>query len=168
MPSGGTSTTMTFTVTTTDARSCTASPARRATCSSTATSTATPRGYAVVEVDGERLSWYYKPAGGKRDMQMRLYAPGRTNSACVYANVWGYDTAWSAVEWIPASGGQAEAMERTQRTDPYYEEVLATGVRGGTPTNTWHMFRVDPGSERGGMVRVTDSFGHTYESSVSW
>lgn len=91
----------------------------------------TPRGYAVVEVDGERLSWYYKPAGGKRDMQMRLYAPGRTNSACVYANVWGYDTAWSAVEWIPASGGQAEAMERTQRTDPYYEEVLATGVRGG-------------------------------------
>jgi hypothetical protein len=30
------------------------------------------------------------------------------------------------------------------------------------------MFRVDPGSERGGMVRVTDSFGHTYESSVSW
>ena len=128
----------------------------------------TPRGYAVVEVDGERLSWYYKPAGGKRDMQMRLYAPGRTNSACVYANVWGYDTAWSAVEWIPASGGQAEAMERTQRTDPYYEEVLATGVRGGTPTNTWHMFRVDPGSERGGMVRVTDSFGHTYESSVSW
>ena len=105
----------------------------------------TPRGYAVVEVDGERLSWYYKPAGGKRDMQMRLYAPGRT-----------------------ASGGQAVAMERTQRTDPYYEEVLATGVRGGTPTNTWHMFRVDPGSERGGMVRVTDSFGHTYESSVSW
>ena len=101
-------------------------------------------------------------------MQLRLYAPGRTNSACVYANVWGYDTAWSAVEWIPASGGQAEAMERTQRTDPYYEEVLATGVRGGTPTNTWHMFRVDPGSERGGMVRVTDSFGHTYESSVSW
>ena len=87
-------------------------------------------------------------------MQMRLYAPGRTNSACVYANVWGYDTAWSAVEWIPASGGQAEAMERTQRTDPYYEEVLATGVRGGTPTNTWHMFRVDPGSERGGMVRA--------------
>ena len=81
----------------------------------------TPRGYAVVEVDGERLSWYYKPAGGKRDMQMRLYAPGRTNSACVYANVWGYDTAWSAVEWIPASGGQAVAMERTQRTDPYYE-----------------------------------------------
>lgn len=73
-------------------------------------------------------------------MQMRLYAPGRTNSACVYANVWGYDTAWSAVEWIPASGGQAVAMERTQRTDPYYEEVLATGVRGGTPTNTWHMF----------------------------
>ena len=128
----------------------------------------TPRGYAVVEVDGERLSWYYKPAGGKRDMQMRLYAPGRTHSDCVYANVWGYDTAWSAVEWIPASGGQAVAMERTQRTDPYYEEVLATGVRGGTPTNTWHMFRVDPGSERGGMVRVTDSFGHTYESSVSW
>lgn len=128
----------------------------------------TPRGYAVVEVDGEQLSWYYKSAGEKRDMQMRLYAPGRTNSACVYANVWGYDTAWSAVEWIPASGGQAVAMERTQRTDPYYEDVLATGARGGTPTDTWHMFRVDPGSERGGMVRVTDSFGHTYESSVSW
>lgn len=72
---------------------------------------------------------------------------------------------WSG---FPLRAGQAVAMERTQRTDPYYEEVLATGVRGGTPTNTWHMFRVDPGSERGGMVRVTDSFGHTYESSVSW
>ena len=34
----------------------------------------------VVEVDGEQLSWYYKSAGEKRDMQMRLYAPGRTNS----------------------------------------------------------------------------------------
>ena len=129
----------------------------------------TPRGYVVVDVDGDQLTWYYKSVGGKRDMQMRLYAPGRTNSAYVYANVWGYDARWSAVEWIPASGGQAVAMERTQRADPYYEEVLATGVRGGTPTNTWHMFRVDPGSgERGGKVRVTDCFGQTYESSVSW
>lgn len=129
----------------------------------------TPRGYVVVDVDGDQLTWYYKSVGGKRDMQMHLYAPGRTNSAYVYANVWGYDARWSAVEWIPASGGQAVAMERTQRTDPYYEEVLATGVRGGTPTNTWHMFRIDPGSgERGGKVRVTDCFGQTYESSVSW
>ena len=51
----------------------------------------TPRGYVVVDVDGDQLTWYYKSVGGKRDMQMRLYAPGRTNSAYVYANVWGYD-----------------------------------------------------------------------------
>lgn len=128
----------------------------------------TPRGYVVVDVDGEELSWYYKSVGEPQQMQMRLYAPGRTNSDYVYANIWGYDTRWSEVTWIPDTGGPGVAMERTQRTDPYYEELLATGARGGTPTNTRHMFRVRPGAERSGTVRVTDSFGRTSESSVAW
>ena len=128
----------------------------------------TPRGYAVVDVDGEQLTWYYKSVGEKRDMQMRLYAPVRTESEYVYANIWGYDIRWSDVEWIPDTGFTGVAMARVQRTDPYYEEVLSTGLRGGTPTNTWHMFRVKPGGERSGKVRVTDCFGQTYESSLSW
>lgn len=128
----------------------------------------TPRGYLVIDVDGEQLSWHYKSVGEPEEMQMRLYAPARTGSDYVYANIWGYDTQWSDVEWIPDTDGQGVAMERVQHTDPYYEEVLAMGQRGATPTNTWHMFRVRAEGERGGTVRVTDCFGRTWESSVTW
>jgi len=63
----------------------------------------TPRGYMVVEVDGEAVSWYYKPysyendvpSGLDRSHQIRVYAPGVWYSdGYVYANVWNHDARW--------------------------------------------------------------------------
>src|SRR5699024_8839215 len=64
----------------------------------------TPRGYLMIDVDGEAISWYYKPyayendvpSGLKRDHQMQAYAPRKYyDDSYFYVNVWGYDARWS-------------------------------------------------------------------------
>lgn len=128
----------------------------------------TPRGYLVLDVAGRELSWYYKSADKPRDYQMRVYSPKRTNSDYVLANIWGYDVRWGEVEWIEADGTK-KTMTRTRHTDPQLEDIIASGGIGGAPTNSWHMFRIEPSScAKGGTVRVTDRFGATYETAVAW
>ena len=67
----------------------------------------TPNGYMVMEVDGDKVEWYYKSIGHDRDYQMRLY---RGNLKCggeheyfelqhgedvILANVFNADNAWT-------------------------------------------------------------------------
>mgnify|MGYP000784599580 FL=1 len=82
----------------------------------------TPRGYMVVEVDGEAVSWYYKPysyendvpSGLDRSHQIRVYAPGVWYSdGYVYANVWNHDARWGAVRYTDSGKSDAEMKRVT-------------------------------------------------------
>lgn len=170
MPSGGTSTTMTFTVTTTDARSCTASPARRATLFLNGDVNATARRAA--------MPWSRSMANGSRGITSRRAgsaicrcasmhpdAPIRPVSMPMSGVMTRPGAPWSG---FPLRAGRRRRWSGRSAPIPITRRCWRRVCAEGRPTNTWHMFRVDPGSERGGMVRVTDSFGHTYESSVSW
>ncbi len=131
----------------------------------------TPHGYAVFEVNGTDLKWYYKSAGYDCDYQMRTYAPGSCEEcpADVVANVWNYDTAWK-VELLE-NGKKTADMVQFTGYDPISKahcsdrEVVLYEWISAIPND--HMFRATPtieGSKR--QVRVTDRFGNVYISDV--
>lgn len=85
----------------------------------------TPAGYAVFEIDGDRVSWYYKSVGLPREVQMKLYDGGDDPAFAgrIVANVWNCDAAWR-VE-MRADGGEPVAMERTTAADPQARTLYA-------------------------------------------
>ncbi len=88
----------------------------------------TPRGYLVIDVDGEQISWYYKPCvyelgqpkalptESPKDYQIRAYSPGKLGADGrayyddnkVYAVVWGYDAKWEKVLYTDSGKSKAE------------------------------------------------------------
>ena len=142
----------------------------------------TPRGYMVVEVDGETVSWYYKPysyendvpSGLDRSHQIRVYAPGAWYSdGYVYANVWNHDARWGAVRYTD-SGKSGVEMKRVTVCDgafvrmaDHYNSVQTTATF--EPFRTSHMFRILPtaGVDRA-TVEATDRFGERYTTTVTW
>ncbi len=131
----------------------------------------TPHGYAVFEVNGTDVKWYYKSSGYDCNYQMRVYAPG-TVEECptdVVANVWNYDSAWK-VELLE-NGKKTADMERITAYDPiskaHCSDREVVKYEWIYPMTNDHMFHATPkieGSKR--QVRVTDRFGNVYISDV--
>ena len=142
----------------------------------------TPRGYMVVEVDGEAVSWYYKPysyendvpSGLDRSHQIRVYAPGVWYSdGYVYANVWNHDARWGAVRYTDSGKSDAEMKRVTVydgafvRMANYYNSVQTTATF--EPFRTSHMFRILPTAGAAqATVETTDRFGEHYTATVTW
>lgn len=134
----------------------------------------TPRGYLVVDVDGEQISWYYKPSGLGRDRQIRAYAPGAWYSdGYVYANVWNHDARWSEVRYTD-SGKDKAGMKRVTAYDgafvrmaDYYNSTQNTATF--EPFRTSHMFRILPtAGATQATIETTDRFGEHYTTTLEW
>lgn len=132
----------------------------------------TPAGYAVFEVDGDTLSWYYKSVGHEADHQMRLYteADAPEFAGYVVANIWNSDPAWQ-VEFFFDGRKQACAPERFEAIDPAArklysnKEGLDHSWIGPTPSD--HFYRCPIGEGvRMVEVRATDRFGRTYTQQL--
>ncbi len=133
----------------------------------------TPQGYVVLNVDGENLDWYYKAVGRGQDYQMKVYPPLKTDGRHIVANIWNYGDGWGKAEWWE-NGVKVCDMEQFEAKDPDYETVFS-GVTNETtrkycePLLSPNMFRVMPSENAtSGEVRVTDVFGNTYRSSITW
>lgn len=130
-----------------------------------------PRGYAVYEVDGTKLKWYYKSSGYPRDYQMRTYGPGQVEEfpEDVVANVWNYDSHWK-VELLE-NGKKTADMVKFTGYDPiskaHCSDRSVVVYEWIWPITNEHMFHATPkfkDSHR--QVRVTDRFGNVYISDV--
>ena len=139
----------------------------------------TPNGYMVAEVDGDKLSWYYKSVGYDRDYQMRAYSPVDTNSDYVKVNIWNHSpNTWSTPEWWENGVKVADMVCTGKEYDPGYlkiyarhnQEKLSNANRTlSRPAKVPFLFRVVPTAGiRSGEVRVTDNFGKTYIQKVEW
>lgn len=55
-----------------------------------------PWGYMVYEIDGDDVTWYYKPVDKGPEMQFSAFPVGEDplNPACVVVNVWNWDPDW--------------------------------------------------------------------------
>ncbi len=124
----------------------------------------TPNGYAVYEIDGDRVTWHYKSTGYAKTYQFKVYRPGESGEkpGAVVANVWNYDPKWK-VEWFENGLFKGE-MEQFVGFDPLIKDVSPSYKRV-----TDHLFAIAPAPGiRKGLVRVTDRFGKVYEQEISW
>ena len=103
----------------------------------------TPRGYAVYEVNGTELKWYYKSTGLPKDHQISLFTEKTGNTVRVSANVWNWDTAWSVEYFLDAKPmGQ---LKNQTGFDPlsvtlYKGDLLPEGRHFPEPHMTDHLF----------------------------
>ena len=130
-----------------------------------------PRGYAVYEVDGSDVSWYYKGAEHDRDYQMRVYSIGECEEYPddVVANVWNYDSKWN-VELLE-DGKVTSNIERFTGYDPLSKEHCNDRSKIKYewiyPMQNLHMFHATPKNPNAKLqVRVTDRFGNVYVQDV--
>lgn len=133
----------------------------------------TPGGFGVFEVDGDRISWYYKSTGHEKPHQMRLYKPGadKGRSAAVIANIWNHDPRWT-VEWFE-DGKPKGVMEQYTGYDPmavslYLGDALPSARQWVEPVLTDHLFSAAPSAGAKEIkVRAKDRFGNVYEEKIS-
>ena len=147
----------------------------------------TPRGYMVIEVEGENISWYYKPCNyeeGKtlnltKEYQIRAYYPGELDPGSgvyysdrkVYANVWNHDAHWGPVYYTD-NGKTKVAMTKGTTYDGYanylyflYKDQYTVLEKSSTP----HMFSIEPSEgATSATIETTDRFGNHYTADISW
>lgn len=132
----------------------------------------TPGGYAVYEIDGDNINWYYKSVGRDPEYQFELYPRGRSREhpEAVVANIWNVDSSWK-VEWAE-DGVPMGAMTRYTGYDPnIYNDVKLHGKDYAFPyvgsDLTEHLFYAVPASETSVItVTATDHNGNVYTSTL--
>ncbi|MEO7212971.1 calcineurin-like phosphoesterase family protein [Mucilaginibacter sp.] len=131
----------------------------------------TPRGYAVYEVNGTAIKWYYKSTGLPIENQLSLYVEKLTNQMRLIANVWNYDPEWKVEYFLDDK--PMGALPKEIGYDPlavtlYKGDQLPAGRHFVEPIQTDHLFvtHFDPAVNKV-RVDVTDRFGNKYTSEVN-
>lgn len=137
----------------------------------------TPQGYMVLEVDGEKMEWYYKTVGYDRSHQMNVYSPTRNGTEFVKVNIWNWAADyWSTPEWWENGKKVADMINEPEKDIAYLENYAKYGPFLGRkgddkaiPHNAHGTFHIKPSEGvRSGEVRVTDNFGKTYIEKIEW
>ena len=139
----------------------------------------TPNGYMVMEVDGDKVEWYYKSIGRERDYQMHVYAPHRTGGELVKVNIWNWSkNHWSTPEWWENGVKVGDMTHKFEKDIAFLEDHKEKGPHPYSPKSKYDtakpytahgMFHIKPSEGcRSGEVRVTDNFGVTYVQTVEW
>lgn len=133
----------------------------------------TPGGYAVYEINGDKLNWYYKSVDRPREYQFELYPRGmsREHPEAVVANIWNVDSTWK-VEWMEDGVLQGEMTRYTGYDPNIWNDVSEHGKDYAFPyvgsDLTEHMFYAVPQSETSIVtVRVTDHNGNVYTQTLN-
>ncbi|NDK57001.1 calcineurin-like phosphoesterase C-terminal domain-containing protein [Pontibacter fetidus] len=127
-----------------------------------------PGGYAVYEVDGTDLKWYYKSTGFDADHQMTIYVQPAAEHKRMLVNVWNWDPEWK-VEWW-ADNQYKGTLQNIISHDPvaweqYQGDQLPKGRTYVEPRETEHFFEAFvPATIKQLKVVATDRFGRKYES----
>lgn len=132
----------------------------------------TPPGYAVYDVDGADLKWYYKTVGKEHNYQSSIFM--RTNEQGqreMVANVWNYDPNWKVI-W-QADGADKGELISSEDFDPlavnlYKGDQLPAGRPFVEPKKTKHIFKtIIPDGVSSVKLMATDRFGNHFETMAS-
>lgn len=132
-----------------------------------------PPGFAVYQVEGNDMRWYYHATEGGSALQLRLYKPGQVSEKpeAVVANIWNWDAGWKVV-WSQ-DGKPMGAMERIVGRDPlatqlYLGPELPAKHKWVEPSLTDHLFAAVPtAGARLITVEATDRFGQVFTEKIS-
>lgn len=148
---------------------------------------ATPPPYTWRDWDYENGRAVMRRSGKPLDesYQMQVFAPGTypgsDGTRYLYANIFLWDELWE----LPKFTMNGKPLVMTRVTDKNYcyslanreikeyykanNSYLAAGDYGFVTNNTESIFRIYVAEETGsGTVKVTDRFGNTYSSEISW
>lgn len=129
----------------------------------------TPPGYAVYDVEGADLKWYYKPVGKELNYQSTIFM--QTNAAGqreMVANVWNWDPSWKVI-WQADDSVKGELFS-IEDFDPlavslYKGDQLPAGRPFVEPRKTKHIFKtIIPDGVSSVKLMATDRFGNRYET----
>ena len=128
----------------------------------------TPKGYAVYEVDGESVAWWYKATGHDSDHQIRTYPAGADPTAPDewVANVWGATDDWTVV-WYE-DGIRTGHMARRVGVDPMSRRLHRGDDQPKKhswvePVPTEHLYYAPTNPDANRVrVEVTEWFGRPY------
>lgn len=130
-----------------------------------------PKGYAVYEIDGDSISWYYKSVGKDKNHQLKLYKVGAdaANPTSFIANVYNYDTKWK-VRWYEDDVMMGE-MTQYWGTDPLAGELYQPGKNKKhswlSAGKTHHLFKAEPKNLNAKIrVEVVDRFGNLFSEKL--
>lgn len=128
-----------------------------------------PNGYQVFEGNKNKISWYYKATGQKRNWQFKTYPKGsimeRPNA--VVAKVWNWDKNWR-IRWYEDEKFMGD-MEQFYSYDPDYLAHLngRRAVADYEPARTNHYFSATPSiTAKKIKIEVTDCFGEAYTEEI--
>ncbi len=174
----------------------------------------TPRGYVVLKIDGENVSWKFKPTKyqsdpsstrlmeykrrsvssnvisvGEKELdasyQMIAYPrgsykakSGEIDEKGVYVNVFMWDENWEKPKFKGADG-RTSTMTRVEASSSYDRyDLEAFDISAfyskkyseiDYDAEVYHLFRfASSKSSDSGTISVTDRFGNTYTTTVSW
>lgn len=123
----------------------------------------TPNGYAVYEINGNDVTWFYKCTGKPADHQMTVYKPGRATAhpGNVVANIWNWDSKWT-VEWLE-DGVSKGIMSQIRCKDPIVVESYPEHMH--VPSD--HFFSATPSAQAKEItVKATDRFGKVFQQTI--
>ena len=139
----------------------------------------TPKGYALIDFEGNQYKIRYQVAGKSSDYQMEIFAPkvlekGKRTTAGIVVNFF----MGSSDDEVLASidGGEMKPMTRVEDYDPRYlvdllqwdiTDELLDGRRPSNPAQSMHLWRMNApsGLETGEhviRVKATDRFGQVH------
>ncbi|WP_345954081.1 calcineurin-like phosphoesterase family protein [Mucilaginibacter sp. PAMB04168] len=127
----------------------------------------TPRGYAVYNVEGNDMKWYYKAMDTDKSNQLSLYIDEQKK---LTANVYNWDPQWKIEYYI--DGQYKGVLKNQQGLDPvatklYQGDMLPAGRHFPEPRQTDHLFVMQLGKDAKKVkVVATDRFGNKYEREM--
>jgi hypothetical protein len=129
----------------------------------------TPGGYGVYEVNGNKVSWYYKSLGESKDFQMKVYGLGtyKSRPQSITANVWNWDPQW-IVRWYE----DGKAMGNMQQITDFDADAIK--YLNSSTKYTWmkagltdHLFSATPSSTTKILkIEAVDRFGNLYTKEI--
>ncbi|MDR2026569.1 MAG: calcineurin-like phosphoesterase C-terminal domain-containing protein [Prevotellaceae bacterium] len=139
----------------------------------------TPKGYALLSVDGNQYALDYRVAGKPADYRINLYC-AKLNASEIFANFFMGDS--SSVLEYRVNQGEWKKMRKTEDYDPsYYHyvqewdyiEEVRQGRRPSNPVRCTHLWHANipsnlPAGKHTVEVRTTDRYGKTFSASKQY
>lgn len=137
----------------------------------------TPRGYEILSMTGDSLSWFLHPIDYPDDYQVEMLKPGQSkyHPNNVVANVWDYDPQWK-IEWWQDGKPMGEMLRVKDVSPTYFRGPSGDHTNDGVnlpfdqkskAIKNDHYFVANPSQYSSEVkVKVTSRFGKEWDYTV--
>ena len=132
----------------------------------------TPLGYAIYEVNDDKINWYYKVIGRNKNYQFNAYPMNtdKNKPNAIIANIWNYDPKWKVYwyennvkmgEMKQYSGWDPAIVDYVRKNEHHFRyKYIGAGI-------TEHLFYAEPFNKNAKIkIEVIDRFNNVYSEEL--